>query len=544
MKIPNPLKWQSSPNPGLYCLLVAAFLSYGFAIWWGVPTEQNWAVDAIEPLAVLRGEWVHPYPPLHRYILHVLFLPFQLLDQLGWITIENSLLIASLLKLLGRGLSVLMGVGIIYNLYFIGKELSKNKLAALLTAACALGIAPLVYYSKNLNVETPYIYWFSLSLLFYVRALQKPRPQNYLGFGISAAFSVCTKDQAYGLFLIPIFCLIVQAFASSKQSRTNQNILSHIFNQHFWLLSLGGIIPFLFIHEILLDPASFLGYLDYLNTAGYQSLDLAARPQYGLTEHFELFKRFWADIQFGMGSPLFYASLIAVAGCLINPKKRRLSLYLSAPALSYYLFFISIVLYSRDRFVIPVCLILCIFIGWFWSDIITNSKQYKKQIVLAGSLLVLSYSWLYATSVNLLMLQDSRYKAERWMKRQMPEDSVVGHVGIITYHPRISFVTQPDTVFLGPTDLLNDEQLQGLDYVILSSGYSKQRFPSESLEYKGFQKLENGEAGYKLVFSHESVPYFNLLNIPQPTAKSFGNHRYKTGNLNKINPRIRIYQRQ
>lgn len=544
MKIFNPLKRQSSPNLGLSCLLLVAFLSYGFAIWWGVPTEQNWAVDALEPLSILRGEWYQPYPPLHRYVLWVLFFPLQLLDQLGWIEIENSLLMASLLKLLGRALSVLMGVGIISNLYFISKDLSKSELAALLTAACALGIAPLVYYNKNLNVETPYIYWFSLALLFYIRALQKARPGDYLGFGISAAFSVCTKDQAYGLFLLPIVCLMVEGFSNSKQRSPQKSLLGHLFNSQFCLLSLGGIIPFVFIHNILLDPASFLEHLDNLNTAGYQVLEAADRPQYGITEHLELFQRFWLDIQFNMGKPLFYASLLATVGCFLNRQKQRLAIYLAAPALSYYLFFISVVLYSRDRFVIPVCLILCLFIGWFWHDVITSSSKHQKKIVSAGALLVLAYSWLYANSINVLMLQDARYQTERWMKRQMPADSVVGHVGIITYHPRISFITQPEGVFLGPKDLLSEEQLKDLDYVILSSGFSKQRFPSDSLEYQGFQKLENGEAGYKLVFSHQSTPLFNLLDIPQSSAKEFGNPRHKTGNLNKINPKISIYQRQ
>ena len=46
------------------------------------------------------------------------------------------------------------------------------------------------------------MFWFALSLIFYLRVLAGGTPSDFIWWGVTAALAVCTKDQAYGLFLM------------------------------------------------------------------------------------------------------------------------------------------------------------------------------------------------------------------------------------------------------------------------------------------------------------------------------------------------------
>ncbi len=96
---------------------------------------------------------------------------------------------------------------------------------------------------------------------------------------------------------------------------------------------------------------------------------------------------------------------------------------------------------------------------------------------------------------------------------------------------------------ISPSDLLNAVEEQEFPYIVTTSGYSINRFPKDSKEYQGFNKLYNSPSKYKLVFQHQSVPIWNFLTIEQPTSAEFYDARFKTGNFNKINPKISIFQR-
>lgn len=78
----------------------------------------------------------------------------------------------------------------------LGLEVFAKRLPALLSSLYVLGVVSLVYYSKTMNVEVAYVFWFVWGMLFYILAIKFKRFRDYLLFIISAVFSVCTKDQA------------------------------------------------------------------------------------------------------------------------------------------------------------------------------------------------------------------------------------------------------------------------------------------------------------------------------------------------------------
>ena len=74
----------------------------------------------------------------------------------------------------GRVLSLAMSLGVLIVVYRCGRELG-DPLAGVLAAALLAFSVPFVYYAKTANLDVPYLFWFALSLLFFLRALRRAR---------------------------------------------------------------------------------------------------------------------------------------------------------------------------------------------------------------------------------------------------------------------------------------------------------------------------------------------------------------------------------
>jgi hypothetical protein len=509
-------------------------------MWWGLPGDVSWAVDSIDPKVVIDGEWNYPYPPLHRYLLYLLYSPIILAANWGWIDL-STIFDSSLLRFLGRGLSVFMGTGIILIVFLTGLEVFKKRLPALLSAFFVLGIVSMVYYSKTMNVEVPYVFWFAGAMLFYVRAIESDRFVDYLLFFVAASLSVCTKDQAYGLFILPSIFLVYNHFKRAEKRPLIKKIIDFLIK--LILPFLLGAMVFLAAHQILVDITVFIRHLGRLNSASYDASEFFVRSQNNIQEHLFLMYRFFRDIRFNLGWPLFAIALISILSCLFKRKEKSLLLCLLLPCLSYYLFFISIILYSRDRFLLPVCLILCLFCGDVIADFIEDRNKWRSRLKIGWVSVICIYSLMYANSVNLLMLQDSRYTAENWMGQNLDFPTELGYVGFLQYHPRYDRLEGVEAGGISPSNLSETVEKQSSPYIVTTRGYYRDRFPENTDEYRGFQTLENSPSKYELVFEYKSSPIWNFLEIKTATEREFYDSRFKAGNFNKINPEIRIFKR-
>src|SRR5262249_12997044 len=103
--------------------------------------------------------------------------------------------------------------GVVLFVYLCGLRLV-GETAALLAAGVVAVMAPFVFYAKLANVDVPYLFWWMVSLLFLIRALERHRLRDYVGLGIAAALAVGTKDQAYGLYV-----LVAPLLVWSRKSR-------------------------------------------------------------------------------------------------------------------------------------------------------------------------------------------------------------------------------------------------------------------------------------------------------------------------------------
>ena len=97
-----------------------------------------------------------------------------------------------------------MALGIVWLAHRIALE-QFGASAAALAAWLTLAILPLTYYAKTVNLDVPYVFWLTLSLLFFARLFNaRPKPADFFLFTLFAVVAVCTKDQAYGFYVLPV----------------------------------------------------------------------------------------------------------------------------------------------------------------------------------------------------------------------------------------------------------------------------------------------------------------------------------------------------
>ena len=180
-------------------LLSAALNACG--IWWGL--NWRWAPDEIYPSQVLEAiesrfsnGWSGPYPPFHYYVLSLAYVPFLVAD---WLLATR---VPFPLHLVNRSVSLVMATGIVVVCYVIGREL-RGRAAGLAAALLTALLLPFVYYAKTGNLDVPYLFWFSLAMLFYTRIVVTGDAGAYAWFALTGALAIASKDQAYGFFVAP-----------------------------------------------------------------------------------------------------------------------------------------------------------------------------------------------------------------------------------------------------------------------------------------------------------------------------------------------------
>ena len=544
-------------------ILGISFCLNMLGIWWGLPSWEGWAPDEIIPKDVLlgistlfSGNWYDTYPPFHFYLLAILYLPLNLpsiiLRELGFIDFSGILVDNSTTNLfhftyqisyfVGRIVSVLMGTGVVLIVYLCGREIS-SKQESLLTALMVSWLTPFVYYSKIINVEVPYVFWFCLSLLFYIRILKAHRLTDYLLFSAAAVLSICTKDQAYGLYILTApYILIAKCIYDRKtlrlgwlQSLTDRKVLYSI------ALS---VILFFAIHNILFNYSGFLSHVQLLiGPASYDSADFFTRDDNNWSQHWQLLLQSLRNIQFSFTLPVFMICLAGIVMSLVKAYRNGFGrdsnnyckLSLLVPVISYYLFFVSIILYSRTRFLIPVCIILAFFGAQFISDILLSRKRYSTYKKLSNIFVfsLFFYMFVQALSVDIIMINDARYTTEKSMDLTIPKTAYVLGIGDVEYLPRFEYrgLDAYDT-----THRLSEEEIDAgtYDYIITTSAYDilerHKQYKSKSTTYKMVDKIVNGDTQYQVFYQNSYQPKWNLLNFEGVSS-----------NLDKINPEIIIY---
>jgi 4-amino-4-deoxy-L-arabinose transferase-like glycosyltransferase len=244
---------------------------------WGLPNYVDWAQDSIaletlEAIAKRFGNgWYDKYPPVHYAVVAFFYAPYigylLLSDGLQAPTnifpygMAEPLSILTHLILIARGVSVLMGVAIVLLVYIVVNECFDRRdamFSALIVALCY----PLVYYAHNANVDIPYLFWALLAIICFLRLLKFGQLKYYVLFAFFGTLSICTKDRAYGLFLLsPIPILCVRFYEMSHPSQKRLAFARMFFDRRLIIAVMVATATFVIAHNI---PFNFSGFLKHI----------------------------------------------------------------------------------------------------------------------------------------------------------------------------------------------------------------------------------------------------------------------------------------
>ena len=182
----------------------------------------GWAPDEIYPPAILDGVrqrfsagWHGGiYPPLHHYLLALVFAPVFVGVTLDWVSLYSGAT-QMVLIVLGRLLSVAMGLATLLGVALLAAR-TIDRRHAWPAALCAGVFLPFPFYAKTINVDVPYVCWFVWSMVFLCELYRSARVRNAAALGITAAAAVATKDQAYGLYILPA-AMLLWRYGRSRQ---------------------------------------------------------------------------------------------------------------------------------------------------------------------------------------------------------------------------------------------------------------------------------------------------------------------------------------
>jgi 4-amino-4-deoxy-L-arabinose transferase-like glycosyltransferase len=518
----------SRPRSGSLLLLAILLLSIilnALPLWWGLPssTVHTWAFDEIAPDAdgrTVESRHMGRYPPLHYYILGALYSPVRFLDAQGMIELSQRQL-RTTLQILGRSLSLLLATLTVYLVYRIGRRLLSRKAARMAALLVAVTL-PFVFYAKTINLEAAYVFWFTLSLLFLLKVFEHHRLRDYLLLGACAAFAVCTKDQAYGLYLAlpPLLAgsLHSHLFATRPTLRT---VTRTLVDRRIILGTAVSVSLFVLIHNLVFDFEGFLRHLRVMTGPGSEPSRIF---EHSIAGHLGMLALAWRHLVFSMGWPAIVAAAAGIALAARRWRRHKHLLALLLPIGTYYLFFIAVILYHRVRFFLPVCVVLALFAGFALNEL-WATERVRRSLASAAIIAVALLPLLRAVSLDLSMLGDSRYFVEDWLRENLAPDERALVIGNHEQRLPRGFGSVPwRQLIFESTDLLRRRDAAFL-------AYNPEELRGEE-EIEMERRLLDGSLNYKLAYRYRHRPLLDLIDT-----------RGVSSNLVTVNPEIAVLER-
>jgi hypothetical protein len=504
---------ESRPLAAVFAVFAILF---AVGIWWGWPAV--WAPDELDPPTILNaighrfaGGWFDKYPPLHYYLLAAVYSPILLAGELGWLYVDAEP-VRGLLYLQGRGLSFAMAMGTLAAVAMLAAR-ALGERYAWPAALCAGAFLPFVFYAKTVNVDMPYVFWFTVSCLFLLEAHRHGRARDCAGFGLAAAAAIATKDQAYALYVVPALHL------AWRLGRSRDGLLALSTGTLAGLAALGMLFNLPFNYEgvrghvdLVVGPAS----------EGYRMFPPTPAGQWALA------KVTAGQFLWTLGVP---GTILVVAGLV---RWRRGSgdpavpIWVLLAAVSYYVTLVAVIGYVYDRFLLPVTTVLAL------AAAIGLRRLLTARLALVPVVLVAWLVWR-AASVDALLVRDSRYAAEAWLRANVTRHAWVATVDQFGYLPRLDRFRHRQ---IQPT--IEDTLSNNPEFIVVNTEFLA-RSPADSPARIWLDWLEGGTGPYLAVSRHKSPLAWSALGW-HPRFRDRREDDFT--NIDKANPEIVIFRRR
>ncbi len=521
--------------PAVGWIAGGSLLLNAIGFWWGLP--GTWVATEILPAQVLTGlsrrfaaGWFEAYPPVQYYLFALVGSPVMRLHSYGISSVHAPHSLAVLLALY-RLVSLAAAAGTVIAAAMCG-TLAFGKRAGVFAAAIVALVAPFVYYAKTANTDVPYLFWFAMSLVFYLRLLNSGRMADFVLFGASAALAICTKDQAYALYLLTPIPVVHALWRSNCDAAIRHPLRRALLDRRLVAAALAAVVVFAAAHNLLWNADGFLKHVRLIMHAApaYRMFDPTPSGRLalgGLTLHIVIVS---------MGWPFFAAAAAGAITGFGRTASRRSTRALLIIVPSYYFGLLNVILYNYDRFMLPVCFVLALFGGLAMDGFLRrDSPPSAWRVALVGG--AFAYSLLYASTVDVLMLNDSRYTVERWLTARVGRADTVGFIGMPEYLPRLDRMR---SVEIPTIDALHREQPR---YFVLNADYTW-AVPRDSEWGRLAVALATGRVGYRLASRfRQPAPWF-WLPAPHPDLVGARREAPIYSVLRNINPTIEVFERE
>jgi PA14 domain-containing protein/dolichyl-phosphate-mannose-protein mannosyltransferase len=527
---------RDSWSRALAAVVAGSFVLNLIGIWWGIPS--TWAGDEITPKTVLAaleqhfsGGWFERYPPLHFYVLTSVLSPWLLVRSLTSIRPFGPVdLVVELI--LSRLVSIAAAMGTLIAVYACGARVF-GKRAGLFAAGMMALVTPFVFYAKTANVEIPYVFWVALSLVFYVRFLRTPALADGVLFASAATLAICTKDQAYALYLTAPFVIVYHLWEWNGDRRVRHPLLRALLDRRLLFPAVTAATLFVVIYNMPFNWEGFIRHVQFITGPGsrtYRAFEPTLSGRLALLRvTAELERRSW-------GWPFWIVTLIGTFVAVTERENRRIAICLVLLMVTYYVGFIDVILYNYDRFLLPICVVQALLGGVALDRFLRRVGGHATRgsgVALVS--IMFAYTALYVATVDVLMVRDSRYSVERWLRGRVGPEDIVGTMFPIVVLPR------PDGLHYADIGTIDQLRKDAPAFYVLNADYAR-AIPAETPGGQLIAGLQRHTLGYRLVFRDRS---------PTPWPWLPGGHPDLVGPkldiqlsfLSDINPTTEVYQR-
>lgn len=494
---------------------------------WGMPGSDGWDNDGVAPRHFLPGLAAtfttgrfYTYPPVHLALLAVVTAPIALVAAVRAPSSALGDVVGEIVKVpymtatayVARSISVAMSIGVVLFLARIAEEIRAAELglpppsepgswrerwlvgpwtdprvrrAGIFTAAFAGLGASLTYYAHTTNLDVPYLFWASWSLLAFTRAMTWRSPVLIRRGLLLATLAVGTKDQAYAMFLLALPIAAILWIATDAWAREQRRSL-------FREIGIGlaaSAALFALFSGALLNPTGFVARVRFLRGSASQDFVEYTRDWGGRLGLLADAARYF-DLQYPKAlAPVIGVGIVLAVVRAWRVRRRggpalAVTLLPLLVAVSFTVAFNFVSLRTNARFLMPQSLMLSLYGAFALEALAFAGRRFVRVaggLVTAASLALALHACI---SVDVNLLFDPRYDAEAWLRAHVQPGDTIETYGLNVYLPRFPEHARVLRVAPGPVDRRNplpgvtevdapygDAPSRGARWVVLPTGW-------------------------------------------------------------------------
>jgi hypothetical protein len=503
------------PGTLAVALAIVALTVLTVGIHIGTAPWRGWVPDEMLPADVLRAaqeRWVNGwspyYPPFHLYLVSVVVSPFLWLGHAGSLDLGDYDTQA-MIHVVSRSVSVVMGALTLLVLAILA-SLTIGKPRSLLAPFFLLTAPTFVFYSKTMNLDIPYVFWVSIAMLLFVRALSTRTLSDHVLLGAAVALAVTTKDQAYGFFPLAAVVLLFASWTDAcERSSWIARVTATVFDRRLWAGAATFLVVYVLSMGVLWNWDGVIEHFTLITGGASQDFRMFAPTFRGMGE---LALATATIMPSALGPSCAAFAVVGLAAAVLNPRRYRLLLLLLLLAVGYLVSFVAVVGYIYDRFLLGVALPVALLAAvGFDLTMRAIPKLDVRRVIAAGLLLVALWP---AVLLNWRIVFDSRREVEEWLESAIPSDPYVAGYGLSMYLPNLHPFRHVVETRPGVEALLEWDA----DLIVLNAEWLTRS--GDTLE-SATRKME--AAGYQRVFAAGrqatgAAPFSNIEKVSPPLS--------------------------